>query len=216
MARSNLVFRTPMRLRGMPQRACPRESRRAARDRPMTIRVACVTASAALLLLAASANAEPMFSAPFLSFDTGLAPRAVAIADMNADGRPDLVSANTGYSGLNTVSVLLGTGDGTYGPATAYTSGTGLPCDLRFCYVYPMSVAVADLNADGKLDVVAPDPRSNTVSVLLGNGDGTLGPKTGFGTGSLPVGVRVADLNADGRPDLAVANKNSSSVSVLL
>src|SRR5437773_11110234 len=123
----------------------PRVTTRREEDRPMTIRVACVTASAALFLLAASASAEPMFSAPFLSFDTGLAPRAVAIADMNADGRPDMVSANIGYSGLNTVSVLLGTGDGTYAPRNEYASGTGLNCDLRFCPMAPVSVAAGDV-----------------------------------------------------------------------
>jgi len=54
------------------------------------------------------------------------------------------------------------------------------------------------------------------VSVLLGNGDGTFGAKTDFGTGSSPAAIAIGDLNAGGSPDLAVANLSSSSVSVLL
>ena len=78
----------------------------------------------------------------------------------------------------------------------------------------PQSVAIGDLNADGRLDVVTGNYGSNTVSVLLGNGDGTLRSHVQFGTGSAPTSVAIADLNSDARPDLAVAN--SSGVSVLL
>ncbi len=56
----------------------------------------------------------------------------------------------------------------------------------------------------------------NPVSMLLGRGDGTFGPKTDYGAGSYPTSVAVADVNGDGRPDVAVGNGSSSSVSVLL
>ncbi len=159
------------------------------------------------LALAASVHAEPLLSAPFLSFDTGDEPQAVAISDLNADGRLDLVTANGG-PGANTVSVLLGNGDGTFGLKTDF--GTGYN---------PYSVAIADLNSDGRPDVVTANSgfsTGNTVSVLLGNGDGTFGSQVEFGTGSYPVAVAIADFNADGRPDLAVANRSSNTVSVLL
>jgi hypothetical protein len=79
-----------------------------------------------------------------------------------------------------------------------------------------VSVAVGDLNGDGNPDLAAGNVNS-TVSVLLGNGDGTFGAKTDFGTGGGPNSVAIADLNADGKPDLAVANSGAfNTVSVLL
>jgi hypothetical protein len=103
------------------------------------------------------------------------------------------------------VSVLLGNGDGTFAAKTDFVAGPG-----------PYSVAIGDLNADGKPDVVASNASSNNVSVLLGNGDGTLGEKTDYETGASPQSVAIGDLNADGKRDLAVANRNPGTVSVLL
>ena len=103
------------------------------------------------------------------------------------------------------MSVLLGNGDGTFGAKTDFGTGPS-----------PNSVAIADLNADGKPDLAVANKGSNTVSVLLGNGDGTFGVKIDFGTGNHPVSVAIGDLNADGKPDLAVANHRSNTVSVLL
>jgi hypothetical protein len=80
----------------------------------------------------------------------------------------------------------------------------------------PSSLSVGDLNGDGQLDLVTANIESNSVSVLLGNGDGTFAPKADFSTGSAPNSVAIGDLNGDGRPDLATANLGSNSVSVLL
>src|SRR5437016_2479890 len=70
-----------------------------------------------LAAAAPRAVAAPLFAAPFLSFDTGSYPLSVAVADLNGDGKPDLVAAN---NLANTVSVLLGNGDGTFGAKTDF------------------------------------------------------------------------------------------------
>src|SRR2546426_6824378 len=76
----------------------------------------------------------------------------------------------------------------TFGPALTLTTGAS-----------PASVAVADVNGDGKPDILVVNTGANTFSVLLGTGDGTFGPKTDFSTGILPHGIAVADLNGDGK-----------------
>ena len=127
----------------------------------------------------------------------------MAVADVNGDGKPDLVVANRSS---NTVSVLLGNGDGTFAAQQTFTTSVR----------DPYSVAVADINGDGKPDIVVANASSNTVSVLLGNGDGTFGAQQTFAVGGSPFTVAVADLNRDGRLDLVTANFTSANVSVLL
>jgi PKD repeat protein len=103
--------------------------------------------------------------------------------------------------------VLIGRGDGYFGVPPSRQAGVGPK---------PLSVAISDLNADGKADLAVVNSASNTVSVLLGKGDGTMESRADFGAGRNPVFVAVGDLNADGRPDLAVANYSSNTLSVLL
>jgi len=133
-------------------------------------------------------------------------PSAVAFADLDADGRPDLVVAR-GDSVHSSVSVRRGNGDGSFGPASEFATGK-----------YPTDIAVGDLNGDGRTDVVVPNGTykgDNTVSVLLGNGDGTFAPHVDFAAGSQPQAVAIGDLNFDSKRDLIVADATSNSVSVL-
>ncbi|TPK61501.1 hypothetical protein FJ930_27630 [Mesorhizobium sp. B2-4-15] len=130
---------------------------------------------------------------------------SVAIGDLNADDKVDLAVANT-YS--NSVSVLLGNGNGTF---QAATSIAGID--------QARAVAIADVNGDGKSDLIVTDDEysgSATISVLLGNGDGTFQPHTTFAVGGAnPISLSVDDLNDDGRLDVVVQDQGSNSVSVL-
>jgi hypothetical protein len=143
---------------------------------------------------------------PAVSYSTGSAPSSVAVADFNADGKLDLVVANNGSSNDNTVSILLGNGDGTFKAHVDYGTGSS----------NPSSVAVGDFNGDGRLDLVVADLFSTDVRLLLGNGDGTFQAATSYGAGPQPSSVAVGDFDGDGKLDIAVADGNSATVSVLL
>ena len=74
---------------------------------------------------------------------------------------------------------------------------------------------MGDYNGDGKADLAVANFFANTVSVLLGNGDGSLQTQQTFATGAAPSSVAVGDFNGDGKADIAVANRDSDTVSVL-
>ncbi|RVU18718.1 FG-GAP-like repeat-containing protein [Methylobacterium oryzihabitans] len=137
---------------------------------------------------------------------TGGGPISVTTADVNGDGRQDILVANY-LSG--TVSVRLGRGDGTF----TFTSATDVATGSR-----PYSVTTADVNGDGRQDILVANAGSDTVSVRLGRGDGTftITSADDVPTGGGPISVTTADVNGDGRQDLLVANEGSGTVSVLL
>src|SRR6185436_7311523 len=80
----------------------------------------------------------------------------------------------------------------------------------------PNSLAVGDFNGDGKADVAVANFASSNISVLLGNGDGSLRPALSYTAGAKPHFVGVGDLNGDGKPDLMAPNYGSANVSILL
>src|SRR5256885_2957348 len=80
----------------------------------------------------------------------------------------------------------------------------------------PIYVVSADFNADGKLDLATINLDANSVSILIGNGDGTFQPAVSYATQNVPAGLAVGDLNSDGKLDLAVTNESSRSVSIFL
>lgn len=171
---------------------------------------ACLDASTVGLLLG---NGDGTFQ-PAVIYSSGVGGIvSLAIEDVNGDGKPDLIVLGCGPAAptcLNftnsRVAILLGNGDGTFQPPVTYDSGS----------VDATSVAVADLNGDGKPDIVAAHVCDNcsegTVSILLGNGDGTFGsPVTYDSGGSVATSVAIRDVNGDGKPDLLVGNGYSCS-----
>ena len=114
-----------------------------------------------------------------MDYFAGLFPDSVVAVDLNLDGKLDLVSANTG---ADTVSVLLGNGDGIFQTATTYA----MPAADD-----PIVVVAGDFNHDGKPDIAALNTYSNTVSILLGNGDGTLQASVDYPAGNYPFGLML-------------------------
>ena len=142
-----------------------------------------------------------------------MSPSSVALGDLDGDGKPDLAIANTNSY---TVSVLSNTATsgsivpGSFAPKVDFTSGSG-----------SQSVALGDLDGDGKPDLAVANLSSNMVSVYRNVstsgsiGSGSFATKVDFTTGTGPVSVALGDLDGDGRPDLAIANYYSDAVSVL-
>lgn len=133
-------------------------------------------------------------------YTTQAASRAIAVADVNGDGRPDLLTANRDAS---SISVLLNAGSGIFHTAESYPAGEA-----------PVSLALADFDGDGNLDVVVANRNTDQFSVLAGDGEGAFGAPTAFLAGLFPSGIASGDFDGDGNADVAVSNKLSYDVTV--
>jgi len=133
-------------------------------------------------------------------------PHMVAIADINHDGKPDLVVASAGVGPKpGGVSVLMGKGDGDFRAPLQVEAGGN-----------PFGVAVADFNGDHQLDLAVADETDSTLTILPGLGKGKFGQPVTYATGTLPFCVVAVDVDGDGNLDLVTANENSNDVTVLL
>ena len=127
-----------------------------------------------------------------VNYPTGVDTEGVALGDLDGDGKLDLVVANTGLDDFWSVGVLRGKGDGTFAQEVEFASGFG-----------PNSVALGDLNKDGKLDVVlANSTAGGSLSVLLGNGDGTLANHVDYFVGESAGAVMLGDVDGDHNLDI--------------
>jgi hypothetical protein len=121
----------------------------------------------------------------------------VLVADVNSDGRPDLMMLEpTGAAASFTqaLTVLINNGDGTFqsGVFTNFGVGNGL-------------VFSGDFNGDGKADLLIESGISNSAAVTLGNGDGTFGALVPMPAGPIGAFAGIADFNGDGHQDVAMA-----------
>lgn len=151
-------------------------------------------------------NPDGSFQAA-IRFGVGESPLGVGTGDFNGDGKTDLAAATS-----EGVTVLINSGRAQFRSDLSFAAGHATS-----------AVAVADFNGDGRLDVAtangAPFALRNpddTVSVLLGNGDGTFQARNDFGVGHFPQSVAAGDFNGDGKVDLATADHDNNTVSVLL
>jgi hypothetical protein len=198
----------------------PRSTRPRLAKPPRAKRTAWSVAIAFLSFLASSDRAQSCREPQFAGVDVVRAqgsywPTEMAVADLNGDGRKDLLVPNaTG------IAVLLASESAEFQAPVQYTVGA-----------VAQSIQVGDLDGDGKLDVVVSfwgdtgfgGTRTSGVGVLLGKGDGTvgtpviydLGGKAGFpGQPPKPVPLVLGDFNGDGKIDLAAANFGSDEVAV--
>lgn len=151
-------------------------------------------------------NGDGSFQAASNFGTGGDVPVSVAVGDFNGDGKLDVAIANLNSGN---VSVLLGNGGGSLAAAKNSPMHVG---------TRPSSVAVADFDGDGKLDLAVAAADDNSVPILMGNGDGTFTPNVNspVALGARPASVALADLDGDGKLDLATADLLGSTVSVSL
>jgi VCBS repeat protein len=145
------------------------------------------------------------FGSPTNLSPGGFGPQAIAVTDINKDGKVDLLVTLGEISGSGQVAEMLGTGGGAFGPPSVVNTGP-----------QPKAVAVGDFNKDGNLDAVTANNTGNNISVLQNVGAGAflVANKISVPSGSFPAAVAVADFNGDHKPDVVIANEFVNTVSV--
>ncbi|HET9741545.1 MAG TPA: FG-GAP-like repeat-containing protein [Terriglobales bacterium] len=150
-----------------------------------------------------------LFAKGFLSgraYDVGKAPKQIAVADFNNDGRPDVVVVSAPTSTATaTIQVLLTQTDGSLGTPIVTQATANLS-----------AVAVGDFNHDGKQDLAVTDSVLNTVTIYLGKGDGTFTQGATYPTGLTPVAIVAEDVDGNSQLDLLVANFGDGTYNVFL
>jgi hypothetical protein len=129
---------------------------------------------------------------------------SLTVGDFNRDGKLDIAALS--YGAGDGVTIFLGNGNFTFrSDASTYLVPTA-----------PAQIVASDFNNDGIADLAVVSQDQNTVSILIGVGNGRFQAHVDYRTGFMPVSVVAADFNRDGKMDLAVANLFSTNVSILL
>jgi hypothetical protein len=184
--------------------------------KPDLAAVNVVDQTVSVLLNTTPAGASTVSFAPQQIFLIGFDANAVVAADLNGDGKPDLIVANANNNNPGTLSVLLnmtaiGSATSSFAPQQTFAAGNG-----------PFKEAAGDFNGDGKPDLVylngSTTPQASVLPDTTAAGAGTVSFATvqSVPTGHQPDYALVGDVNGDGKPDLVVTNGSDKSVSVLL
>jgi len=166
-------------------------------------------------------NGDGSFQAPVNYPQGTLHPAAIVSSDLNGDGKPDLIVANTATNGLapGNIAILINNGNGTF--RSGFSSQVGSTPGA------PSAIAVKDLNGDGIADLAVAYmgvPNSSGIvgpggiAIFFGNGDGTFrtGPVAATEDANISEAIAIADINGDGKPDLIVTHCCGQDVTYLL
>ncbi|CAF1344331.1 unnamed protein product [Rotaria sordida] len=138
---------------------------------------------------------------------TGSAPHpySLAVGNFNNDNRPDIVVAN---SDTNDLIIYFASENGSFNAQTI------LPIGIDS---YPQYVITGDINTDKQLDIITVNSKSNTINIIMGDGNGNFSDQIKYSTGpnSHPYGIAMSDFNNDGRVDFVIANEGTDSIGVL-
>ena len=174
------------------------------------------------VFVATSSNAASASSANSITVSTSpVYPSSTTLSKSGSAGNYTLSGTVTGFGtqGLTGSLAFLDTSNSNVqiGSASLNTSTRSFAGPVPYAVGSdPKSNAVGDFNGDGIPDLVVSNYGDNTVSVLLGNGEGTFRPKVTYAAGSWPVSVAVGDFTGNGIQDLVVANNGAGTVSILL
>lgn len=186
-----------------------------AASQPLHVTVNQLTAFSSKSFVVAFPGGPDMTSASFFATgvdaSTGNSPYRMAIADLDADGKPELVATNNSSSSIASSSISVFKNNSTSGNIslvkTDFPSGP-----------LPYGICISDLNGDTKPDIVVTNYGVATVSVLINTTVGStisFAPIVTYATGNLPTSVAANDIDGDGRPDIVTANSTSHTISVL-
>ena len=145
-------------------------------------------------------------TATIFSVGEQAAPSTVQTADLNGDGRLDLLVTNSSpLSDQHSLSVMFGEGGGRFSAPSVIPIGAQIG-----------NATIIDADGDNDLDIMVANTYANELVFLANQGDGRFARNLAFSVGTQPVAVASSDFNDDDKPDLIVANHGSNDVTILI